>query len=57
MTKLSTVTFFFLFSLLQHEAKEKKKDPPPPKAKHNKGKAIDREFPSLFAFVQTNLFN
>ncbi|KAL4212541.1 hypothetical protein AB4K20DRAFT_2009173 [Rhizopus microsporus] len=36
--------------------RKKNDDPPPLKAKRNKGKAADYGFPSLFAFVQTNLF-
>ncbi|CEG79833.1 hypothetical protein RMATCC62417_14249 [Rhizopus microsporus] len=36
--------------------RKKDDDPPPPKAKRNEGKAVDREFPSLFAQTQTSLF-
>ncbi|CEG75869.1 hypothetical protein RMATCC62417_10845 [Rhizopus microsporus] len=36
--------------------RKKDDDSPPPKAKRNKGKAIDRGFPSLFSQTQTNLF-
>ncbi|KAG1201461.1 hypothetical protein G6F70_003138 [Rhizopus microsporus] len=36
--------------------RKKDNDSPPPKAKQNKGKVVDRGFPSLFAQPQANLF-
>ncbi|KAL4209026.1 hypothetical protein AB4K20DRAFT_1908131, partial [Rhizopus microsporus] len=48
----------YFSSFLYFNMKRKKGDnPPPPKVERNKGKAVDRGFPSLFAQTQTNLFN